>query len=200
MIPYRIFRINYRSHLRVSGIQKKAGNPSRVLCAIEQSVGRAKSQQRGASQWGSYRFVSCYFTEASLLGLPVLSVPFLCEPLHFSVVLRHYNLPSPYFIFIHWSIVLVSHSLSCFGCTCPLFHTLAFVLSPGPALVCLQRRSTKIFLPSYCVCFVFIYQLHGLISLLISFSHFGHIDGFLCFFPLAGTTLLHLSKSSLFFI
>ena len=48
-----------------------------------------------------------------------------------------------------------------------------------------------IFLPSYC-CFVFIYQLHGLVSFLISFSHFGHIDGFLCFSPLAGTSLLTL--------
>ena len=79
-------------------------------------------------------------------------------------------------------------------------HTLVFILSPDPTPVCVQRRSTKIFLPSYCFCFVFIYQLHGLLSFIISFSRFGHIDGFLCFSPLAGTTLLHLSQPSLFFL
>ena len=40
-------------------------------------------------------------------------------------------------------------------------------------------EAPRFFLPSFCFCFLFIHQLHGLRSLLISFSHFGHIDGFL---------------------
>jgi hypothetical protein len=127
--------------------------------------------------------------EISLFALPVLSWPFFANRF-ISVWYWVTKIPPPsYFIFIHWFIVLVSQSPSCFGCYSPLFHTLVFILSPSPAPVCLQQRSTNIFLPSYCFCFVFIYQLHGLLTFLISFSHFGHIDGFLCFSVLAGTTL-----------
>jgi hypothetical protein len=192
IISYRRFRTAYRSHFQVSRIKKKAGDPStgfkyRRAWAVENLISLS-----------SCTFVSCCFTEIFLIALPVPSVTFLCEPLFRcgSAVLQFP--PPSNFTCIYWFIVLVSWYPSCFGYDCPLFHTLMFVLSPGPAPVCLKWRSTKIFPPLYCF-FVFIYQLHVLLSSLISFSHFAYIDGFLCFSPLADTMLLRIITATLFF-
>jgi len=58
---------------------------------------------------------------------------------------------------------------------------LCFVLSPGSALGCLPWTRTKTFLPSYCFCFVFIYQLRGLLSFFLFLLTLCSLDGFLCF-------------------
>lgn len=88
------------------------------------------------------------------------------------------------FHFIYWSTVLVFLPPSSFGCYCPLFHTLAFVLSPDPAAGCLPRGSTKLSLFSRPIAsfrFVFIYKLNVLLSVFVSFPHSAHTCSFLCF-------------------
>ena len=127
------------------------------------------------------RVVSSYFEYFSLSAPPILPSTCRRESLHLGLVSSYCN-----FIFIYWFTVLVFLSPSSFGCYCPLFYTLAFIFSPGPAAVCLPRSSTKLRLfsrPIASACFVFIYQLNVLLSLFVSFSHFAHRDSFFCFSP-----------------
>ena len=105
--------------------------------------------------------------------------------LWYSTELLHFPPPS-YFIFIYWFNAPVFKSSS-FGCSCPLFHTLVFILSPNPALGCLPWSSTKLRLFSHPVVLFCLYLSTTCFPVFtFSISHFAHIDGFLCF------SLLHL--------
>jgi hypothetical protein len=84
-----------------------------------------------------------------------------CLPrlLHFSLVLRFYIFPFllfHFYLMVHCSTRLIS-SILCFYC--PAFHILVFLLSPSPTLGRLPQSSNELrFSPSYCCCFVSIYQ------------------------------------------
>jgi hypothetical protein len=117
------------------------------------------------------RFPVCTSYTAIHLSSQVASLRFSIQLLKFHI-----------YLLVHSSSLRISFSCGC----CSLFHTLAFVLSPGPAPGCLPRSSTKLrlfYCPIASACFVFIYQLNVLLSLFVSFSHFAHTDRFLCFCP-----------------
>jgi hypothetical protein len=107
----------------------------------------------------SFFIVSSYLEYVSLSAPPIQPHTCLPESLHFGLVPSYGN-----FIFIYWFTVLLFLSPSSIGWYCSLFHTHAFVFSPGPAPGCLPWSNTK--LTFFCVCFVFIYQLIVLLSLL----------------------------------
>jgi len=70
---------------------------------------------------------------------------------------------------------------------CPLFHTLGFLLPSGPALGSLPRRSTNLDIPPVLHFWFCVYlSITSFTFFPFSFSHFVHIDNFLCL------PLLHL--------
>lgn len=85
-------------------------------------------------------FLSSCFSIYTSLPAPATVFPNHFTPLQHRVTL----FPPPSELnFIFWLVVLVFYSFS-FGCYFPLFHTLVFLLSPGPALGCVLRSSTKL--------------------------------------------------------
>ena len=105
-----------------------------------------------------------------------LSVTCLHEPLHFDLVLTYTIYPS---LLVHFDSLVPCSSLLISFPFCS--KRLCFVLCPFPALGCLPWNSTKTFLPSYCFCFVLIYQLRGLLSFFFFLLSLCSLDSFLCF-------------------
>ena len=87
----------------------------------------------------SFFIVSSYLEYVSLYAPPIQPSTSLGESLHFGLVPSYCT-----FIFIYWLTVLVFSSPSSLGCYSCLFHTLAFVFSPGSAPGCLPLSSTKL--------------------------------------------------------
>jgi hypothetical protein len=122
------------------------------------SVNKVSGNRNSQLLSTTVRIVFGYFEYISLSAPPMQPSTCLRESLHFGFVPSYCNLT-----FIYWFTVLVFLYSFSFGGYCPLFHTFAFVFSPGSAADCLSQISTKLRLFSRSIvstCFAFIYQLY----------------------------------------